>query len=109
MLLIFLVEMVYEFYALIVSFQGLVLRKGLNKQVRKSIFRRQVLLVVIRIVSGFPGNLVTAKIIIGKLTNSEIDEVELPPIINAQQSTHGISDYLSVGRGVLYFVIVASD
>ena len=71
---IFFFEMFYEFYALIIAFQGLCVRKGLNKEVRKRIFCRQVLLVIIRIITGLPGNILILNELFKSFVGIDVDE-----------------------------------
>lgn len=47
-------EFTVAIYSLYVSFYGLCVRKGYNKQVQQSIFRRQVLFVLIRLITSVP-------------------------------------------------------
>jgi len=54
-------EIFVSIYSLYVSFIGLCLRKGLNKEVQQSIFRRQVLFVIIRVISTTPFTIYAAE------------------------------------------------
>lgn len=49
-----LLEIVISLYSLLVAFVGLCIRKGFNKEVQQTIFRKQVFLVCIRVATNLP-------------------------------------------------------
>jgi hypothetical protein len=90
-------------YSLYVSFIGLCLRKGLNKEVQQNIFRRQVFFVIIRVVTSIP------------FTIQAIDEFFSPKrdiivIYEIPKSNHTtVAQALSMCRGIFYFLLVCLD
>ena len=51
----------------------------------------------------------TAKELFLWTVGQDVSDEDKLPIINVLPQSKGLSDYLSVGRGILYFIIVISD
>lgn len=93
LLLIFLVQTIYELRALHTAVFGIFMRKGLNMEIKVDFLKKSVLFVVIRVMCGVPNWIQ----IYAFLSGTAMDGVVL------------YSRYLSLGRGLLYFAYAMLD
>lgn len=93
LLLIFLVQTIYELRAIHTAVFGIFMRKGLNMEIKIDFLKKSVLFVVIRVMCGVPNWIQIYAFLSG----------------TAMASIVLYSRYLSLGRGLLYFAYAMLD
>ena len=103
---LYIVEVIYSFQALYVAGYGICIRKGLNFQMRKAVFRKYVLFVAVRLITIVPTTISNIALIYNRIYEIQTYQKESDQdIMNYPQTVEILISF----RGFFYFLIFVLD